>query len=737
MIKRILSLFLVAVLSVLLLTGCGEEKELNSLKAYKLPESVVGVKSGVIAENNNLELSWDYERLCVLVKDKQSGDVWSTIPYDFYSSGEEASGYTADGICSAIKVKYLDAKNKTENELNTNSDASYVSVRKSDTGIRITYYFDKVGISVPITFILEDDSISVSVENALITEGKNKILSVSLLPFFVSAVNDNSSYLFAPSGSGALIYTDDTQRTQRKYSEQVFGKDASAQTIYEDTETESIRMPVFGAKSGDKGIFAIITSGAETAEISAVAGDNQYGFSGIYPTFNLRGSASSLVKGSANTNNDITKYSEDVVRLSKCTVKYYLLDKENNGYSGMAECYRNYLDKKGQLKSSGTNADAIITMLGGLEERKLFLGIPYHTLSTVTDFEQTREILSDILKNTDSKLAVNLKGFGSSGLDYGEAGGGFAPDKAFGGVKDLKDLSKWTEKNKIDLFFNIDTVFLTESAKEFKVRESAISANDVRARYCDYNIVTREQSETVFAYLTNRLTLAKSATTIAESIKESGLKGAGLSTLTSVAYSDYSSPDYYCKAHMSDDVKNILNTLSKKGISTMGEKANSYATGMLDYVYNAPVSSSKFYALDKDIPFYQMVFRGSATLSGKPINLSSEPRIAFLETVATGSALSFSLCNNYNDTIFKSPHSAVALSVYDGISESVNGYINEAKPILEALGNSKLVDYSKDGELTISLFSNGVTVIVNFGENDVETDFGKLESQSFIFGRKG
>ena len=173
MIKRILSLSLVAVLSVHLLTGCGEEKELNSLKVYKLPESVVGVKSGVIAENNNLELSWDYERLCVLVKDKQSGDVWSTIPYDFYSSGEEAGGYTADGICSAIKVKYLDAKNKTENELNTNSDASYVSVRKSDTGIRITYYFDKVGISVPITFILEDDSISVSVENALITEGKN------------------------------------------------------------------------------------------------------------------------------------------------------------------------------------------------------------------------------------------------------------------------------------------------------------------------------------------------------------------------------------------------------------------------------------------------------------------------------------------------------------------------------------------------------------------------------------
>ncbi len=737
MIKRILSLFLTVIMSVLLLAGCGENEEQNLLKAYRLPQSVSGVKSGIIAENNRLELSWDYERLCVLVKDKQSGDVWSTIPYDFYTSGETASGYQADGICSAIKVKYLDAKNKTENELNTNSDASYVNVRKSDTGIRITYYFDKVGISVPITFILEDDCISVSVENALVTEGKNKILSVSLLPFFVSAINDNSSYLFAPSGSGALIYTDDTQRKQRKYTEQVFGKDATAQTIYEDTETESIRMPVFGAKSGEKGIFAIITNGAETAEISAVAGDSQYGFSGIYPTFYMRGSASSLVKGSANTNNDITKYTKDVVKISKCTVKYYLLDKNNNGYNGMAECYRNYLERKGELKKSGTDVDAIITVLGGLEERKLFLGVPYHTLSTVTDFEQAGEILSDILKKTDSKLAVNLKGFGSSGLDYGKAGGGFAPDKAFGGIKGLKSLGKWAKKNKIDLFFNIDTVFLTESAKDFKVRESAVSANDVRARYCDYNIVTREQSETVFAYLSNRLTLAKSASSIAESIKDTGVKGAGLSTLTSVAYSDYSSPDYYCKSHMSDDVKNILNALSKKGISTMGDRANSYAAGLLNYVYNAPMSSSRFYALDKDIPFYQMVFRGSATLSGKPINLSSEPRIAFLETVATGSALSFSLCNNYNDTIFKTPHSAVALSVYGGISGYVNEYINEVKPFLDALDDSQLVDYSSEGDISISNFSNGVTVIVNFGDSDAQTPFGTVKSQNFIFDRKG
>lgn len=732
--RRILKLISTVLLSVLLISGCTEsDVPLNMLRTYKLPETVAGVKTGVITQNDNLELSWDYEKLCVLIKDKNSGYIWSTMPYDFYISGEKADGYRADGICSALRVTYLDTKTQTENEVNTNYDASYVNVEKSDKGLRITYYFDKVKISVPITFILEDDGVSVSVENALIRESENKVVSVALLPFLASAPNDDVSYLFIPSGSGALMYTDDEQRSVRKYKEHVFGKDLASQTIYEDTESESIRMPVFGAKSKEKAIFAIITAGAETAEIAAVSGDNQYKFSGVYPVFNLRGSASSLVKGSANTNNNITKYPDDVVKLQKCTVKYFLLPPEKSDYNGMAECYRNYLFKNGGLKSQEKTADAIITLLGGLQERKLALGIPYHTVSSVTTFNQAKDILSDILKKTNAELAVNLKGFGSSGLDYGETAGGFEPLDVFGGTDGLSSLNKWSTKNKVDLFYDFDMVFQTESYDDFDVRESAVSANDVRARFCQYDIVTREQREDVFAYLTGRLLLAKSAGIISEKINDLGLKGVGLSTLSSGAYSDYKDPNYYCKAHMSDDVAGILKSLKKKGISTFGESANSYAATRLDYVYNAPVKSSKFYAIDKDIPFYQLIFRGSTVLSGEPINLSSEPKTAFLETISTGSALSFTLCNNYNDTVFKSVHSAIALGVYEDIADTVNDFIKQAKPVLERIGNAKLISYSKEGNLSKSVFSNGTTLYVNYSMTEINTDLGVVEPQCFIF----
>jgi len=330
-------------------------------------------------------------------------------------------------------------------------------------------------------------------------------------------------------------------------------------------------------------------------------------------------------------------------------------------------------------------------------------------------------------------LAVNLKGFGSSGLDYGETAGGFEPLGDFGGKDGLSSLNKWSINNKIDLFYDFDMVFQTESYGEFNVRESAISANDVRARFCQYDIVTREQREDVFAYLTGRILLAKSTGIITEKINDLGLKGVGLSTLSSGAYSDYKDPNYYCKAHMSDDVANILKSLKKAGLSTFGESANSYAATRLDYVYNAPVKSSKFYAIDKDIPFYQLVFRGSTVLSGEPINLSSEPKAAFLETVSTGSALSFTLCNNYNDTVFKSIHSAIALGVYDDIADTVNAFIKEAKPLQERIGNSALVSYSREDNLSKSVFSNGVTLYVNHSMTEKNTDLGAVKPQSFIF----
>lgn len=725
-------------LSALMLTSCGAKEDETKIKAtYILPDKISSIKSGILAENENIELSWDMEMGCVMLRDKMADTVWSTIPYGYYTNTEKSdSKYVNDNLCSALQVKYIDGESHVETDINSNSDADYVMAQKLEKGIRLTYFFDKVQISIPISYRLENDGVSVSVEVANIGESENKVYQVSLLPFFASAENNTDSYIFVPSGSGALMYVDDNKREARDYAEPVYGEDAGNQGIYRVTESETVRMPVFGAKNGNNALLGIITSGAETAEIRASAGNSRFGFSGVYATFNVRGKAAYNIKGNANTNNRMVKYSAEKTGLGLATVKYTVLCGNDSDYNGMARYYRSYLEEKGMTLADEA-PDAILTLLGGVKVRRLALGIPYYTVSELTTFPEAKTIVEDIVKETDAKLAVNLKGFGTSGLDSGKYAGGFTAGKAFGGKKRLNEFSEWCKNKNIDSFFDFDTVFFTENFKDFKVKNAAKSANDIRAKYSSYDTVKNRLNEKNQSYIVDRYSFVTSANSIISAANVLKLSGVGLSTLSSVAFSDYSRQEYYCKAYMSNDVQVILEALGKKNIKTFGESANDYAAARLDYVFGSPTSSSSLFSLDMELPFYQMVFRGYTGLSGSVINLSENSETEFLNSVLTGTALAFTLAESTDSELaVMTSHSAIGSSIYDGLKNTVKQYINEAKPLYEALGNSTVEEYKREDDVAQTVFSNGIKVIVNFSDNAVKTELGIVEAKSFTFSGK-
>ena len=731
--KRIFSLVLV--LLFCLITGCsGDNSEKIVLpKGYKLPKEMRTVKSGIVAENENTELSWDVDKGCVLLKNKNTGVIWSTTPYEFYSKNETANKYVADGICSVIRVTYIDKKNNNEIELNSNSDANFTLAAKLKNGIKIIYYFDKVGISVPVLFVLEGNGVSVSVDISNITEKENKVYKVSLLPFFASAKNDDNTYLFVPSGSGALMYTDDNYRTPRLYSEPVFGEDLVEQSIYKISDTEKVRLPVFGAKNKENALFAVITAAADIAEISGNAGDPQYGYSGAYASFYLRGKTESNLKGQANSNSKLIKYSEGLVSQKRATVRYIMLDSQNSDYNGMVKAYREYLAENEGLKTDIASPDTVLTIFGGATQRKLFLGVPYNSFYAMTTLKQAKTILADINKNTEASMAVNFKGFGVDGLDNTVIAGDFKPEKALGNKKELKEFMNWCKSESIDAFYDFDMISMKKSSNDYSKRDSAITPSGVRAKAYEYTTVIREQDKTSYRYLNSRYGIASSANNIIVAAMDLGLNGIGFSSLTSTAYSDYSSADYYCKANMSVDVNRILEISKKQGFKTIGESANSYAATKLDYIFNSPTTSSKYNSLDKDIPFYQMVLRGATGLTGSIINLSASPETEFLNTVSLGCSLGFTVCNQTDLSFVRGGQSAASLSVYEGLSQEMTECINSAKPLLQILGSAKIVSYERKNELSTTVFENGVTVCVNYGETPIKTSYGTVEARSFIY----
>lgn len=360
------------------------------------------------------------------------------------------------------------------------------------------------------------------------------------------------------------------------------------------------------------------------------------------------------------------------------------------------------------------------------------MGVPYETMSVMTSFDDAQNILSDLKTQTNASMAVNLKGFGSTGLEAGLLGGGFEVDSAFGGQEALNDLSAWCERNQVDSFLDYDLVFYRESGNGFSVRDSAITAAMIRAKNYDYDIVTHQQTGEAM-YLANRYTMAKSAQKVADLAHAQGTTGAGITSLSNTAYSDYNSRNYYCKAHMSDDVQRMIDAMNAAGLQTFGAQANDYAAVKLDYIYDTPMESSGFFALDMDIPFYQMVFKGSVALSGGAINLAQDPRTEFLKTIATGSSLGYTLCRSAERDVLLGKHSAVGSSIYSGLSGQIVEYTKLAQPLLDKVRSATIVSYEKKGNVSRTEFDNGVVLYVNYGLTTERTELGTLEALSFQF----
>ena len=729
--KRCLALLLLTAMLAGLLSACTTEEATGSLADFSLPEQLKTIKSGVVAENDRVSLSWDMDTSSLQLKDLVTGEIWSTIPYGYLQGEDKGNNYVQNGLRSSLYITYEDGEKHMEMENNSFRHAQYITAQKIDGGVQLTYFFSNAEIAVPVKYTLEEDGMSATVDVKNITEGKYKILSVSVLPFFCSAENTADNYLFVPSGSGALMMTDDVDRSTRRYSEQVYGADAAAMPVFRNTAQNTVRLPVFGAKNGSNAMLAIISSGAEMATVNAVAGDEQYGYSAAYATFALRGLATTYTGNSWGGANTVKQYSADVVNVDP-SVRYVLLDKKNADYNGMAAAYRAYLKKTAGLKEGVGTPDLMLTMLGGVPVRKLFMGIPYETMSVMTSFADAQNILSDLLTQTGATMAVNLKGFGSTGLEAGKLGGGFKADSAFGGQKGLNSLTGWCEDNQIDSFLDYDLVFYRDSGNGFSVRDSAISAAMIRATYFDYDIVTHQQTGDAM-YLANRYAMAKSAKEVAGLAQKQGTTGAGISTLSGTAYSDYDSRNYYCKAHMSDDVQRMISAMNAAGLKTFGAQANAYAAVKLDYIYDTPTESSGFFALDMDIPFYQMVFKGSVGLSGSAINLAQDPRTAFLKTIATGCSLGYTLCGSAERDVLLGSHSAVGSSIYMGLSEQIAEYTVQAQPLLDQVRTASIVSYEQNGNVSRTEFDNGVVLFVNYGLTAVRTELGTVDALSFRF----
>ncbi len=635
-------------------------------------------------------------------------------------------------ISSSIFVKIYDPTFETFSVVKS-ADAVREGRVKSEAitnGLRVTYYFDEYEIAIPVYYTINETGLKVKVVPSEIEEHAISVMSISLNPYLCNVKNEksNDKYLFIPSGSGALMYTD-VRGEVRTYEEEVYGNDLAREEKWRYNNAEQINLPVFGAVDGNDAIYGIITSGAEYASIGALAGERIVGYSGVYPIFNVRAYNSVQINIGGVTG--LKQYIRIADKRNPETfeVQYSMLTGEDASYNGIADAYREYL----KLDSGVKNKPLNLTLLGGVMADRSALGIPYKTFSATTTISQATDIISQVYEKNGSSMNIRLLGFGNTGLTVDKIAGSFKVNSKIGSKSQIKKFEEFCKDNGLDLFMDYDVLQFVRSGNGYSKRNDVtVDTTDFRVKKYTFDIALRNvDTSQKGKYLLGRDMLTSAVGDVLKSVKKYNFSGVSLDTLGRMAYSDFTNTQYYGKGKIDEDVANALKKVTDSKLKLLTVASNDYAAKASNFIDAIPTKSSGIDSLDVDIPFYGMVFSG-AKENSVVINLSSEPRKKFLNAIKTGSGLSFVLAADVNSDVVGSVYSAYLAADYETNKALINDYYAEAEAYLKSVSGVKVKTYEiLEKGVTKTVFENGVIAYVNETVNDVVCDGITINAMSY------
>ena len=736
----------------------------------------------------------EYPRAAIEFVSKKDGSVWSTVPKDYYDSTDAASIFGNDLINSSIVVTVRNGEQtfayNAYDKVIVNNTFSSVKCADKD-GITVTYYFDEIGVVVGVDYYLEDDGFKIGVDpkninsyvltkgdewneevhGASLADAAQKVVSVTPAPFVCGAQNtpqgSKDSYLVVPSGSGALMYidkrSDSSIREFGNYQTKpetttglVYGEDLTVDKYNSPSNDTPITMPFYGIKRGNNALCAIIEQAAEACKITAIAGDPNLGVSMLDAT---PSNGYSYIAASYNVLGYNTVYSQGTWRLqyndtvdqniTPLVIGYYPLSGNQANYTGMAKRYQKHLVDKENLKKSQDNNLLNVKLYGSFLKDELFAGIPYDDAISLTSYAEATEILGELKKISGGSLTAIMQGFGDGGIDGNTIAGGLKLTGASGNKKELKEFVEYTKSNNIKTFFNFDVIKFYESGKGYSTKtDVAINVNGVPAPVYQFLNSTRDRYERKkggkVGALIAREKLAEVTSDAVALADELGITGIAFDTLGNICYSDYdvvetendTNKEVYknpWRNNMGKDVKAITADIQKNSKTVLMDGAFAYAAVAADIITNVPTASTKSNMFDVEIPLYQIVFQGYRANSTGAINTATNKRTQFLKSIETGSGLSFELIGNYYQELRKQTMTGLHAALYSDNAKVIEEYVNEGKTFLTSVAGATIVSHQyMTNDVTKTVFDNGVTVYVNFGDTDYKSDIGVVKAQGFL-----
>lgn len=587
-----------------------------------------------------------------------------------------------------------------------------------------------ISFTVSLVYSLTDKGLSVALDCSKLTVSDvADIDSITVLEFFGAGSSKDSGFSIIPDGSGGVINFNTDKQWAGAYQGKIFGNDLAVTYTHSDSDN-LVQMPVFAIAKKNSGILAVAGEGAELCSIISDIADvalpynrtafqaNVFAFDKMYVLNPEYGGGTSEVYV-----RDERPYKKNIV------FNYYFMDEGKNSYADFAAYYRNLLIEEGIIgKKLDGKIPFVYGLVGAIDVRKHFLGIPYSGYEVLTSFEQAEDIIQSFSDMGIEEMKVKYSGWFNGGLKQTD----ISKVKVLSCLGGNKKLSRLMQNEKADIYPEINVSAVSNSLFDaFSVRKDA-----ARTTYDEtvlvYPLSLSRNTSDYSANYTYLLSSARYAGRIEKFIKKYNYENVAVLDLASRLNSDFSKKNKTDRTAAKANTISALESLAEK-YNVMATAPNSYAWKHVDIMTDMPLGTNDANIFDLKIPFVQMVLAGYVDMACQPINISDNDD-GLLDLVAFGTLPNYTLMFAESTAIKDTDYSHLySLNYEDWQEEAVSLYKAYVADMQKVRGCTVTVWEKLCPDVIRIVYDNGCEFIVNKSSSVYNYGSASVEANTYKF----
>ena len=607
----------------------------------------------------------------------------------------------------------LDRIGYTDEDLKKDNDENGLPTQASD---RLTF-------TVPVEYTLEAESLrtTVPMDKVLYTSTK-PLLSICVNQFFGATAGKDGAILL-PEGTGGLMLFSQADTDTGSYSSGLYGSDDTYTREDSKQADNNNNLPLFGLYEGNHGFLCIIEKGDSLATVGAEKANSRTDLNGAWVTFSVRGVIRAIL-GDGSMQSDV-RVVQDEMYTGALSYKHSFLTGETLSYADLANYYRGYLTAKYGLKPNAEKTMPLqLSLIGGVRVKKSFLGFQYNGTRVLTDYASALSLCEELKGKGISSINLLYSGVLGGGLGK-ESISSLSLDKALG-KKAL--LQKLAEQEGVSLHLSLSALTVPKDASGFsRYSQTAKTIDDSLSKKYYYNTV--DLSVEKYDYIVSPLHYSALRESLTAFAQKTAFEGLAFADLGNRLYSHNEGTVLFREDTQAIVVEQLAQYAKDYALilSNPYEPALPYTDSIVD-LPSARISK----AVDRSVPFYQMVLHSLVGYSGEPINESVDYSQAVLACAETGSLPYFKLFTAPQDSLTDTEFSSMYSHGYSTWSERVVSVYEQLSALHAQVGDQPIIghDCLQEGVYR-TVYGNSMAVYTNYNTSAVTVDGVTVEAESY------